>query len=109
MDYKKSVEYSLPNTQSVFKINKTSGVISLAEKLDYEKQKTYTFVVSVKDANNEKRSSCADVTLNVLDYNDNAPVVTYYPRTIRVDVVMYMVLLQYSTRKCCKFVGFQLC
>ena len=93
MDYKKSVEYSLPNAQSVFKISKTSGVISLAGKLDYEKQPTYTFVVSVKDANDEKRSSCADVTLNVLDYNDNTPVFIHHPKKIRVDVVMYMVLL----------------
>ena len=98
MDYKKSVEYYLPNTQSVFKIDNKSGVISLAEKLDYEKQQGYTFVVSasVRDPNDNMKSTCADVTVYVLDYNDNAPVITEFPKTIRVDVVMYTILNKHA-------------
>ena len=89
----KPVEYYLPNTQSSFKIDKNSGQISLAKELDYEEQKDYTFVASVRDPKHKTKSDCVEVTVHVLDSNDNAPVINDYPRSIRVDVVMYIIKL----------------
>ena len=80
----------------MFRVNKTSGVISLAGKLDYEIQRSYTFVVSARDPTDHTKSTCVDVTVYVLDYNDNAPVITYYPQMIRVDVVMYTMLNKHA-------------
>ena len=89
----KPVEYYLPNTQSPFKIDKNSGLISLAKELDYEDQKDYTFVASVRDPKDKTKSDCVEVTVHVKDSNDNAPVFNYYPESIRVDVVMYIIKL----------------
>ncbi|CAB3991312.1 protocadherin Fat 2 [Paramuricea clavata] len=82
--HKERLEYSIPTPRGMFKIDKDSGDITLIAELDYEKEQHHTFVVSAKDPKSPKKSTCTDVTINVLDYNDNAPVINYYPRSITV-------------------------
>ena len=77
----------------MFKIDKKTGDITLVAELDYEKEQHHTFVVSAKDPKSPKKSTCTDVTINVLDFNDNAPVINYHPTSIRVEVVMYTVFI----------------
>ena len=84
----KKVEYSIP-TKGPFKINNESGMITVAGKLDYEQERSYTFVVSARDVNDSTISTCTDVTVHVLDVNDNAPVFASHEEQYKVDAVLY--------------------
>ena len=53
-------------------INQDTGVISVAQSLDYETQQLYTFPVTVRGS--FQLSDEADVRIMVLDVNDNAPI-----------------------------------
>ena len=85
----KKVEYSIP-TKGPFEINKESGMITVAGKLDYEQERSYTFVVSARDVNDSTISTCTDVTVHVLDVNDNAPVFAKYQEQYKVNTVIYI-------------------
>ena len=54
-------------------INSATGSLSFENAPDYEERTTYTATVSISDGEN---STSADITINVVDLNDNAPVVT---------------------------------
>ena len=84
----KKVEYSIP-TKGPFEINKESGMITVAGKLDYEKERNYTFVVSATDVNDRTKSTCTDVTVHVSDVNDNVPVFSTHQEQYKVDAVIY--------------------
>ena len=84
----KKVEYSIP-TKGPFKINKESGMITVAGKLDYEKERNYTFVVSATDVKNRTISTSTNVTVHVLDVNDNAPFFAKYQKQFKVNTVIY--------------------
>ena len=66
------ISYQLVGT-SVFIINETTGVISTAASLDREVRPTYAFTVVATDAGLPQLSSTVQVTVNVLDENDNPP------------------------------------
>lgn len=68
------VHYSLVNSSNLFVIDSQSGCIKLKRKLDYERKKQHKFVVIATDSGRPMRSSTMDVTINVQDVNDNAPV-----------------------------------
>ena len=52
-------------------INSATGSLSFENAPDYEERTTYTATVSISDGEN---STSADITINVVDLNDNAPV-----------------------------------
>ena len=49
-----------------------TGRITLAQKLDFEMSSIYDLTYQVRDGGG--RSTSVDFTINVLDYNDEAPV-----------------------------------
>ena len=61
---------SLPGT---FSLDPRSGVISLAETLDFEDEYYYSFLVWANDSGQIPQSSSAVVEVTVLDENDNSP------------------------------------
>lgn len=75
----------------MFEIDGTSGEITLAKPLDYEKQKLHFFIVtaSSSDANHVKKEGFSVVVVHVLDVNDNAPIFKSYPRKVNVTLVMF--------------------
>ncbi|GLV37980.1 kugelei [Carabus blaptoides fortunei] len=62
------------NEHNKFKIDNRTGVISIAEMLDYERAKDYFLTIQVTDGGSPPLSNRANVNITVTDSNDNAPV-----------------------------------
>ncbi|XP_062902616.1 protocadherin Fat 4 isoform X2 [Mobula hypostoma] len=69
------IEYTIVdgNKGNNFNINRQTGQIRNAEKLDRERIAQYTLIVQATDKGKSSRSSLCHVIINVLDENDNAP------------------------------------
>jgi len=89
-----------------FRIDNTTGIITLLESLDRESRDYYNFTVVARDIpnNDTQRSSTASVTIQVLNINDNPPVADPDSYAANVcenvdDVVLetYVPLRQWST------------
>uniref|UniRef100_A0ACB8FGC9 Bahd acyltransferase n=1 Tax=Sphaerodactylus townsendi TaxID=933632 RepID=A0ACB8FGC9_9SAUR len=61
------------NEKAKFRINSTTGSISIIELLDYEMCKDFYLVVEAKDGGSPALSAVTTVNINVTDINDNAP------------------------------------
>ena len=69
-----TVSYSLSGTDaSSMSINSSSGVLTFNSAPDYETKTSYTATVTASDGTN---SATQDITVNILDANDSAPVFT---------------------------------
>ncbi|XP_037302601.1 LOW QUALITY PROTEIN: cadherin-99C-like, partial [Manduca sexta] len=66
------ITYSIP-THLPFSIDNSTGMISTLTKLDYEKTKDYSFVVTATDGAVDKRLGTASVTVQVQDVPDEVP------------------------------------
>lgn len=64
------------NDGGPFRINQTTGEITVTGKLDRESSETYGVSVFARDNGISIRSSSMSVTIAVLDENDNPPVFT---------------------------------
>ena len=64
--------FSISN-ESDFTIEPSSGAISVARQLDYERTQDYLFEVIVRDHGNPPLSSTAMISVNITDVNDNPP------------------------------------
>lgn len=58
------------NIGNKFTIERLGGFVTVAEKLDREERSSYTLVIKASDDHN---SATAQLVINVLDVNDNAP------------------------------------
>ena len=61
-------------TYSLFNISESTGVVSSLQSLDREELVMYSFTVVATDGGSPRMSAITDITLEVLDINDNAPV-----------------------------------
>ena len=68
-----SFSISAGNNEGYFSINSTTGVVTLVKALDYERNTSFTLVVSLVDQGSPvlQASVNATITINVLDVNDN--------------------------------------
>lgn len=66
------IQFSLRGT-STFSINPTTGLLSLSGQLDFETNRSHSFVVVATDLGSPSLSSQATVTITVLNVNDNRP------------------------------------
>ena len=84
-----TVEYSITqsNDSSFFSINTTSGEIFLEQMLNREEQDFFQFKVSVFDFGSPRLTGSATIELQVLDNNDNIPVLnaSEYQATLNED------------------------
>ncbi|KAJ8667841.1 hypothetical protein QAD02_009504, partial [Eretmocerus hayati] len=62
------------NEHKKFSIDPKTGVISIAEQLDYERAKDYLLTIQAIDGGVPPLTNHASVNITVLDSNDNAPV-----------------------------------
>ena len=69
------IEYNIikgdPN--AMFKIDKSTGSISVAKQLDYEQIPVYNIVIQAQDRGFYPRSATSSVKIILLDVNDNPP------------------------------------
>ncbi|KAG9331117.1 hypothetical protein JZ751_020200 [Albula glossodonta] len=74
-----AVTLSILSDNENFILDPFSGVIKSNVSFDREQQSSYTFDVKAEDNGQPPSSSAAKVTINVIDVNDNTPVVIYPP------------------------------
>ncbi|KAK7913167.1 hypothetical protein WMY93_013378 [Mugilogobius chulae] len=74
-----AVSLSILNDNENFILDAFSGVIKSNVSFDREQQSSYTFDVRAVDSGRPPCSSAAKVTINVIDVNDNTPIVIYPP------------------------------
>lgn len=80
------VTYSLSNREAhPFNVDPTTGVITLVGMLDREVEDNYVFAVVATDRGLPIRSCSANISVSVLDINDNQPVFQNRPYTGRID------------------------
>ncbi|XP_052454843.1 protocadherin-9-like [Carassius gibelio] len=70
---------SILNDNENFILDQDSGVIKSNVSFDREQQSSYTFDVRAVDSGSPPCSSASKVTINVIDVNDNPPIVIYPP------------------------------
>lgn len=86
------------NEHKKFTIDNKTGVISIADMLDFERAKDYFLTIQAVDGGTPPLSNVATVNITVTDCNDNAPVFTQvsYSARIREDAQVGDKILQVS-------------
>ncbi len=59
-----------------FTIDSVTGVISVNRELDFEARQSYMLVVTATDGGTPQRNGTLTINLNVLDENDNPPIIS---------------------------------
>ena len=72
------------NSDSKFALNNVTGVITLADMLDFESVKNYTLLIQVRDSNAFPRVDNTTVIIYVTDANDNNPVFSQNNYTVSI-------------------------
>lgn len=72
------------NTNSDFRIDSVTGVISVAKQLDREERSSYSLVVQAADRGSSPRVDQATVNIVLLDVNDCSPEFELSPYTVNV-------------------------
>ncbi|KAJ8866041.1 hypothetical protein PR048_033565, partial [Dryococelus australis] len=72
------------NEHKKFQVDAKTGVISIAEPLDYERAKDYYLTLQAIDGGIPPLSNHAAVNITVLDSNDNAPMFSQLSYTARI-------------------------
>uniref|UniRef100_A0AAR2K2Z6 Cadherin, EGF LAG seven-pass G-type receptor 3 n=1 Tax=Pygocentrus nattereri TaxID=42514 RepID=A0AAR2K2Z6_PYGNA len=67
------ITYFLEDNIPQFRIDPSTGAITLQAELDYEDQMTYTLAITARDNGIPQKSDTTYVEVNVNDVNDNAP------------------------------------
>lgn len=84
VDLGSTISYSFSNssiTSDPFAIDRYTGVITLTRPLDYEAEKEFTLRVSASDSLHQ---TSRQVTVQVLDANDNSPVFTQVSYQVQI-------------------------
>lgn len=84
------------NDHKKFTIDKESGVVSLADQVDFERSKDYFLTVQATDGGTPPLSSLATLNISIADFNDNSPTFTQnsYQARIREDAEIGDKILQ---------------
>lgn len=75
----------LCSLSGIFALNNETGALSLVRSLDYESTVQYTLNISACDTGQPPRKAFSDVTIHVIDVNDNSPALQ--ARIIRASVL----------------------
>jgi len=80
------IEYNITNgnTEGKFAIDSNTGVVTIAQALDYEITQSYTVEVTASDKGTLTMSDVTNVSITVNDVNDNAPVFQATPYTASI-------------------------
>ncbi|GAB6027296.1 hypothetical protein CHUAL_001579 [Chamberlinius hualienensis] len=67
-----------------FTISEDSGIVRVANDLDYETKSSYTLTVQVEDSGTDVRYDSVTVTIAITDTNDNPPVFVNSPYIVHI-------------------------
>lgn len=75
------------NEQKKFNINRTTGIVEVADILDFERARDYFLTIQAVDGGVPPLSNLATLNISITDSNDNAPIFTQnsYSARIRED------------------------
>lgn len=75
------------NEQKKFQINRTTGVVEVADILDFERARDYFLTIQAVDGGTPPLSNLATLNVSITDSNDNTPIFTQntYSARIRED------------------------
>ncbi|XP_075993525.1 cadherin EGF LAG seven-pass G-type receptor 3-like, partial [Genypterus blacodes] len=92
------ITYFLEDNIPQFRIDPSTGAITLQAELDYEDQMTYTLAITAKDNGIPQKADTTYVEVNVNDVNDNAPqfLSPRYQGTVSEDAPPFTSVLQIS-------------
>ena len=74
-----TVMYFLEETFNLFSIDSESGLLTNTQPVDYECNQNFTLTVTASDMGTPVQTSNVEVTILIMDINDNAPSVTLSP------------------------------
>ncbi|XP_051513494.1 protocadherin-12 isoform X2 [Myxocyprinus asiaticus] len=81
LDFSGRVSFSIRESNELgtqtafFSVHPTSGAVTVQQSLDYEKSRTYSFIVEAVDQGYPPMTSSATVLVEIQDANDNYPVI----------------------------------
>lgn len=83
--------YIPAQSDAPFVLSKEDGTITLSQKLNFETKKRYSFLVTAVDLGKPPRNSSVEVQIEIVDENDNDPVITFpnpenFSVTLNLDV-----------------------
>ncbi|KAJ8387249.1 hypothetical protein AAFF_G00158720 [Aldrovandia affinis] len=81
------VEESSDEVKRVFQIDPFSGAVTLKALVDYERKRSYELTVQASDLGVNSIPSTCKIVVDVVDVNDNAPVIAIKPMTSASDGV----------------------
>lgn len=89
------------NEHKKFQIDTKTGVVSIAEQLDYERAKDYFLTIQAIDGGVPPLTNHATVNITVLDSNDNAPMFSQasYRASVREDAKAGEKVIQVSSSR----------
>lgn len=75
------------NEQKKFNVNRTTGIVQVADILDFERARDYFLTIQAVDGGTPPLSNLATLNISISDSNDNAPIFTQnsYSARIRED------------------------
>ena len=74
-----TVQYSLLEPSSSLSINRATGVLTNSRPIDYESFQQLLVTVAASDMGTPPRTSSVNVTIDIIDRNDNAPLILITP------------------------------
>ena len=74
---KLKIMFAHPSLFLSFSINSKTGVISTGSQIDREARETIKLTVQAQDGGNPSLSSRCSVIVDIIDYNDNDPRVSF--------------------------------
>ncbi|XP_077393765.1 protocadherin-8 [Festucalex cinctus] len=74
----------------VFHIDPHTGDVTLRARVDFERRRSYELRVKASDLGADPASSSCQVSIDVVDMNDNAPQINIKPMTASADNVAYI-------------------
>ncbi|XP_065107489.1 protocadherin-8 [Paramisgurnus dabryanus] len=84
------VEGSPSEVTRIFQIDLISGEVTLKDRVDYEKKKSYELHIQASDLGTNSVSSSCRALVDIVDVNDNAPEITIKPMTSTSDGVAFI-------------------
>ena len=69
-----ALQYAIDTQNDLFAINRDTGAITLAKSADFEVSRQHTLTIRVYDQGSPRLTSYTNLTVDILDRNDNQPV-----------------------------------
>ena len=90
-----SVEYSLISAPETLAVNSSTGVLTVAQNLDFETAQQYSFTVVAVDGGTPSLSGSSIVMVEIQDVNDNRPLfvhesnLTFVPENVATGTIIF--------------------